>query len=111
MFVVSKRNIILPGPNGEKFHMPRDYMGSIPTWAENSAYLKALEADGKVIISTSSRDKDIDASEKKKRGKKSLKVSQEETPAGEPSQEETPAGEPSPPESYEPSGEEIREDS
>lgn len=71
MFVVSKRNIILPGPNGEKFHVPRDYMGPVPDWAEGSAYLKALAEDGKVIISATGKDKDIDAAGKngKKRGK------------------------------------------
>ena len=45
MFVVSKRNIILPGPNGERFRMGKDYMGPVPAWAEDSAYLKALAAD------------------------------------------------------------------
>lgn len=67
MFVVSKRNIILPGPDGEKFHMPRDYMGPVPAWAEESAYLKALAADGKVIISDSGRDKDFDKQSKKQK--------------------------------------------
>lgn len=97
MFVVSKRNIILPGPNGEKFHMPRDYMGPVPDWAEGSAYLKALEADGKVIISASGRDKDIDAAEKKK--KKASKAPKEDDPPKE--VQEAP----------EPSGEENREES
>ena len=90
MFVVSKRSIILPGPNGEKFHMPRDYVGPVPAWAEESAYLKALAQDGKVIISETGRDRDIDAAGKK-RGKKKPA----EPPAGppekpaEPSVEET----------------------
>lgn len=57
MFVVSKRNIILPGPNGEKFRMPRDFMGEVPAWAEKSKYLRALVADGKVIISKPKRNK------------------------------------------------------
>ena len=78
MFVVSKRNIILPGPNGERFHMPRDYMGPVPAWAEESAYLKALAADGKVIISDSGMDKDIDEAEKK--GKKAPKAPKEDPP-------------------------------
>lgn len=51
MIVVSKRNILLPGPNGEKFQMPRDYMGPVPDWAEKSAYFQALVSDGKVIVS------------------------------------------------------------
>ena len=99
MFVVSKRNIILPGPSGEKFHMPRDYMGPVPAWAEDSTYLKALEADGKVIISATGRDKDIDAAEKKKRGKKPPKDPEQEVLPEEPSGEEKP----------EPSGEETQE--
>ena len=53
MFVVSRRNIILPGPNGERFKMPRDYMGPVPAWAEKSAYFRALVEDGKVIVSES----------------------------------------------------------
>lgn len=72
MFVVSKRNIILPGPNGEKFHMPRDYMGPVPVWAESSAYLRALAADGKVAVAAGGRDKDIDAAGKRKREKKAV---------------------------------------
>ena len=67
MFVVSKRNIILPGPNGERFHMPRDYMGPVPAWAEESAYLKALAADGKVILSDSGTDKDFGRQSKKQK--------------------------------------------
>lgn len=93
MFVVSKRNIILPGPNGERFHMPRDYMGTVPAWAEGSAYLKALEADGKIIISASGKDKDIDAAEKEKRGKrgkKPPKAPEQEVPAGETPEQENP---------------------
>ena len=82
MFVVSKRNIILPGPDGEKFHMPKDYMGPIPAWAEDSAYLKALAADGKVIISDSGTDKEFSAGEKNPRrngkGKNAKKAPEKE---------------------------------
>lgn len=89
MFVVSKRNIILPGPDGKKFHMPRDYMGSVPAWAEDSAYLKALAADGKIIISDSNSDRDIDAAAERRRGKKG------KTP---PEQSEVPEEQPEAPE-------------
>ena len=65
MFVVSNRNIILPGPNGEKFRMAKDYMGPVPAWAEDSDYLKALVADRKVILSESGTDKDFARKEKK----------------------------------------------
>lgn len=57
MFAVSNRNIILPGPDGERLRMPRGWMGLLPAWAEKSAYLAALAADGKVILSNSAADK------------------------------------------------------
>lgn len=91
MFVVSKRNIILPGPDGEKFHMPRDYMGPVPAWAEGSAYLKALAADGKVIISDSGKDKDIDTAEKKR--KKAPKAPKKDDPPAEVQEAPEPSGE------------------
>ena len=50
MVVFSKRSIILPGPDGQKFRMEKGYIGPVPAWAEKSAYLKALIADGKVVI-------------------------------------------------------------
>lgn len=72
MFVVSRRSIILPGPDGEKFRMPRDYMGPVPDWAESSPYLRALVKDGKVVLSDSSCDTDIDAALKRKKGKRTV---------------------------------------
>lgn len=63
MFIVSKRNIILPGPDGQKFHIPRDYVGEVPAWAAKTDYFKALVKDQKIIISKSKKDKDIQAAE------------------------------------------------
>lgn len=83
MFVVSRRNIILPGPNGERFRMQKDYMGPVPAWAEDSAYLKALAADGKVILSTSGTDKDFDKKGKKPKQEKPPKQESEEEPKEE----------------------------
>ena len=80
MFVVSRRNIILPGPNGERFKMEKDYMGPVPAWAEDSAYLKALAADGKVILSERGTDKDFEKKEKPPK-KESEEKPKEEDPA------------------------------
>lgn len=57
MNVFSKRNIIIPGPNGEKFRLNKDQGATLPAWAENLPYLKALEKDGKVILSDGGRKK------------------------------------------------------
>ena len=50
MNVLSKRNIILPGPDGQKFRLKKGYEGPVPAWAEKSAYLKALVKDKKVSV-------------------------------------------------------------
>ena len=96
MFVISRRSIILPGPDGAKFHMPRDYMGPVPAWAEDSPYLKALAKDGKVVLSDSSRDQDVDAATRRRgnKGKKAAPPPKQPEECGE-LEEETaePAGE------------------
>lgn len=76
MFVVSKRNILLPGPNGETFQMARDYMGPVPAWAEDSDYLRALAEDGKVILSDSGTDRDFARKESRPRKGKTDGVSE-----------------------------------
>ena len=57
MIVVSRRNLVIPGPNGERFRMEKDYMGPVPAWAEESSYLKALAKDGKVLLSSAGEKK------------------------------------------------------
>lgn len=65
MFAVSKRNILLPGPNGERFFLKKDCVGPVPGWAEHSSYFQALVEGGKVILSASGTDKDFSQKEKK----------------------------------------------
>lgn len=65
MFVMSRRNILLPGPNGERVFLKKDCVASVPEWAERSGYFQALAADGKVLLSTGG--KDFAAREKKGR--------------------------------------------
>lgn len=86
MFAVSNRSIILPGPDGERFKMPRGWMGPLPAWAEGSAYLAALAADGKVILSDSGADKTLEGAGKRKKVRKP----ELEQAADEPAQEEPP---------------------
>lgn len=66
MVIVSKRNIIITSPDGKtSFFVPKNYIGSIPKWAEQTAYFHALVNDGKLAVSQSKKDSDIDkASEK-----------------------------------------------
>lgn len=66
MFVMSKRNIILPSPDGTaSVRLVRDFIGEIPEWAAQTEYYRALVADGK-IVPTSKSDKDIQKADEKK---------------------------------------------
>lgn len=65
MFVISRRNIILPGPDGSKgYRIPKGYMGDIPDWAAKSGYFQELAADGKIVIPSGKGDSQLEKEEK-----------------------------------------------
>ena len=103
MFIVSKRNIILPSADGKRaFRVSRDYIGEIPDWAADTEYFRALAADGKIGVPDNHSDQALEAAGK--RGRRGRKGQQEtepgsslnETETGEPgsSSDETETGEP-----------------
>lgn len=51
MLAVSKRNIVVPGPDGERLRLEQEVMTSVPAWAEKSSYFQALVKDGKITLS------------------------------------------------------------
>lgn len=58
MFILAKRNVILPSPDGsQKFQVKRDFIGEIPDWAAKTDYFKALVADGKITVPENHKDK------------------------------------------------------
>lgn len=66
MFVLAKRNIILPGPEGKQaLRLRRGMVEHLPDWAAETDYFKALAADGKIAVS-GAKDRDIQAAEEKK---------------------------------------------
>lgn len=66
MFIMSKRNVILPSKDGKLQHtVNRDYVGEIPDWAVDTKYFQALVRDGKIVIPDSRKDKDTQAAEEK----------------------------------------------
>lgn len=78
MFVLSKRNVILPSPDGsKKVTVKRDFVGEIPDWAAETDYFRALVADGKISVPKTKKDKDTqEAAEQKvatRRGKTTTK--------------------------------------
>ena len=65
MFVLSKRNIILPSPDGTaSVRLARDEMAVVPDWAAETEYFRALVADGK-LVPTGTGDKDTQAADEK----------------------------------------------
>lgn len=76
-FVVSNRNIVIPSPDGrERVRLPKGFMGTVPDWAPQTAYFKALAADGKLIVSESKSDKDLE--KERKAAEKARKKAEEE---------------------------------
>ena len=74
MFVMVKRNVILPSLDGkEKVNVKRDFIGDIPDWAAQTPYFAALVKEGKITVPESYKDKDTqNAAEQKvttRRGK------------------------------------------
>lgn len=64
MFIMSKRNIELPSPDGSmRLKVQKDFIGDIPDWAADTAYFRALVKDGKIAVPASTKDKHITASE------------------------------------------------
>lgn len=60
MFIMSKRNIELPSPDGRQKHVvKKGFMGDIPGWAAETPYFRALVEDGKIVVPASKKDSDI----------------------------------------------------
>lgn len=66
MFVLAKRNIIIPAPapGVEPLVLKKDGFATVPDWAVQTAYFKALVADGK-IVATEHSDKAVQTAAEK----------------------------------------------
>lgn len=90
MFILAKRNIIIPSaePGVKPVVLKKDGFADVPDWAVETAYFKALCADGK-IVATEHSDKAVQAAAEKPVRTRRAKA--EEKPAG--SAAEAPAAE------------------
>lgn len=78
MFVLSKRKIIIPAPDGgEPLRLERDVMTQVPDWAAETPYFKELAADGKIVPTGTSDREEQRAAEKKVRTRRGEKVTEE----------------------------------
>ena len=76
MFVLSKRNVDLPGPGGV-VHLSRGQLADVPSWAADTAYFKALVAYGKIVPSATSDKSMQAAAEKKVKTRRGKEVTEE----------------------------------
>ena len=68
MVVLSKRNVIIPAPDGSTaVALRRDVMTDIPEWAAQTDYFQALVRDGKIVTTGTSDRESQKAAEKKAR--------------------------------------------
>lgn len=66
MFVLSKRNIVIPAPDGSiAVRLARGQMATVPDWAAETPYFHALVSDGKLVPSGKS-DRETQAAAEKK---------------------------------------------
>lgn len=81
MFVLAKRNIILPGaPGVQPLRLKKGLFADVPDWAADTAYFRALVADGKIVTVDHSDKAAQDAAEKPV---KTRRAKAEEPPAAE----------------------------
>lgn len=78
MLVLSKRNIIIPAPDGSAaVRLRAGLMETVPDWAAEAPYFKALVADGKVVPSGAADKEAQKAAEKKTRVRRGKEVTEE----------------------------------
>lgn len=78
MFVLSKRNVIVPAPDGSTaIALRRDVMTDIPEWAAQTDYFQALVRDGKIVPTGTSDKESQKAAEKKVRTRRGKTISEE----------------------------------
>lgn len=78
MFVLSKRNIVIPAPDGSAYvRLRAGMMETVPDWAAKTAYFKALAADGKIVPSGTSDRETQAAAEKKVKTRRGREVTEE----------------------------------
>ena len=78
MFVLSKRNIVIPAPDGStSVRLRAGMMETVPDWAAETEYFKALVADGKIVPSGTSDKETQKAAEKKVKTRRGKEVTEE----------------------------------
>lgn len=78
MFVLSKRNIIIPAPDGsQSIRLAREQLTDVPDWAVETDYFRALVKDGKIVPTDKSDKSTQEAAEKKVKTRRGKETTEE----------------------------------
>lgn len=89
MFVMTKQAVLFRRPDGETFYAPNGYVGAVPDWVTETKQFLRQAAAGKIVVSQTSKDKDLEVAESKSakkgksRGGKKPEPAQENPESGE----------------------------
>lgn len=66
MVIMTKQAVLfLDRETGREFRAPNGYIGSCPDWVTETRQFKEMVDDGKIVASSTSKDKDLAAADKK----------------------------------------------
>lgn len=60
MFIMTKQAVLFHRPDGVKFAAPNGFMGSAPDWIGETRQFREQVADGKIIVTESTKDKVVE---------------------------------------------------
>ena len=61
MVIFSKRNIVIPSNDGKiKKYIPKNFVGEVEDWVSATPYFADLVKDGKIVVTESTADKELD---------------------------------------------------
>ena len=83
MFVMTKQAMLFRRPDGETFYAPNNYVGAVPDWVTETKQFQRQAAAGKIVVSQTSKDKDLEAAESKAAKKGNGKGGKKPKPAPE----------------------------
>lgn len=86
MVIMAKQSVLfLDHKTGAEFRAPNGYIGNCPSWVTKTRQFNEMVADGMIVASDTTKDKDLAAAEKKAgKGKGKGKKSESTPEAPEP---------------------------
>ena len=76
MTILTKRAVLFIR-EGEQFRAPNGYIGQCPEWVAETRQFKEMVADGMIVATESTKDKDLASAEKPVKMRRGSKVTEE----------------------------------